>query len=160
MRSSIANSPRWRRRRGPSARCAPMRRRSSRVSVPTTRSFRRRQPASLAASWLAGSMEAGAWPARGMEGSIARLDGLPAHVATVLVDFVGKARDVLADDLVSVVLFGSAAEGRLKATSDVNLILVLRAFEAEKLGQLSDQLLAADAAIQLRVMFLLESEIS
>jgi predicted nucleotidyltransferase len=94
-----------------------------------------------------------------MEGSIARLDGLPAHVAAVLSEFAGKARDVLADDLVSVVLFGSAAEGRLKATSDVNLILVLRAFEAEKLAQLGDQLLAADAAIQLRVMFLLESEI-
>jgi predicted nucleotidyltransferase len=94
-----------------------------------------------------------------MEGSIARLDGLPAHVATVLSDFAGKAREVLADDLVSIVLFGSAAEGRLKATSDVNLILVLRAFEAEKLAQLGDQLLAADAAIQLRVMFLLESEI-
>jgi predicted nucleotidyltransferase len=84
---------------------------------------------------------------------------LPAHVASVVSDFAGKARDVLADDLVSVVLFGSAAEGRLKATSDVNLILVLRAFEAEKLAQLGDQLLAADAAIQLRVMFLLESEI-
>ena len=94
-----------------------------------------------------------------MEGSIARLDGLPAHVATILADFAGKARDVLADDLVSIVLFGSAAEGRLKATSDVNLILVLRTFEPEKLGQLGDQLLAADAAIQLRVMFLLESEI-
>jgi predicted nucleotidyltransferase len=94
-----------------------------------------------------------------MEGSIARLDGLPAHVATVLSDFAGKARDVLAGDLVSVVLFGSAAEGRLRASSDVNLILVLRAFEAEQLGQLGDPLLAADAAIQLRVMFLLESEI-
>jgi len=34
-----------------------------------------------------------------------------------------KARDVLADDLVSVVLFGSAAEGGLRPTSDVNLIL-------------------------------------
>jgi len=94
-----------------------------------------------------------------MEGSIARLDGLPAHVATVLSDFTGKARDVLADDLVSVVLFGSAAEGRLRATSDVNLILVLRGFNPEKLGQLGDPLLAADAAIQLRVMFLLENEI-
>ena len=94
-----------------------------------------------------------------MEGSIARLDGLPANVATVLSDFAGKARDVLADDLVSVVLFGSAAEGRLKATSDVNLILVLRTFDPEKLGQLGDLLLAADAAIQLRVMFLLENEI-
>ena len=69
-----------------------------------------------------------------MEGSIARLDGLPAHVASVLSDFAAQARDVLAGDLVSVVLFGSAAEGRLRATSDVNLILVLRSFDPEKLG--------------------------
>ena len=46
-----------------------------------------------------------------MEGSIARLDGLPAHVATVLSDFTGKARDVLADDLVSVVLFFGIGAG-------------------------------------------------
>src|SRR4051812_12577206 len=67
-------------------------------------------------------------PRERMEGSIARLDGLPAHVASVLSDFAARARDVLADDLVSVVLFGSAAEGRLRPTSDVNLILVLRGF--------------------------------
>jgi len=44
---------------------------------------------------------------------------------------------------VSVVLFGSAAEGGLRPTSDVNLILVLRSFDPERLGQLGDPLLAA-----------------
>jgi predicted nucleotidyltransferase len=86
--------------------------------------------------------------------------GLPAHVAAILQNFVGEARDALGPNLVSVVLFGSAAEGRLTASSDVNLILVLGAFDAGKLAELSDPLQAAEAAIQLRVMFLLESEIS
>jgi predicted nucleotidyltransferase len=85
--------------------------------------------------------------------------GLPANVAAILESFVGEARDALGSDLVSVVLFGSAAEGRLTASSDVNLILVLGAFDADKLKPLSDTLQAAEAAIQLRVMFLLESEI-
>jgi predicted nucleotidyltransferase len=86
--------------------------------------------------------------------------GLPAQVAAILQNFVGEARDALGPNLVSVVLFGSAAEGRLTASSDVNLILVLGAFDAGKLAELSDPLQAAEAAIQLRVMFLLESEIS
>ena len=86
-----------------------------------------------------------------------RLERLPANVATVLINFLDEARDTLGDDLVSAVLFGSAAEARLTATSDVNLILVLRGFDAERLGRLGDALLAAEAAIQLKVMFLLES---
>jgi predicted nucleotidyltransferase len=93
------------------------------------------------------------------EGGVARLDGLPANVVEILTNFVDAARDALADDLVSAVLFGSAAEGRLKASSDVNLILVLRAFDPGKIVPLGDPLSAAAAAIQLQVMFLLESEI-
>jgi predicted nucleotidyltransferase len=102
---------------------------------------------------------AGSHPLAQMAEGVARLDGLPANVVAILTDFVDAARSALADDLVSVVLFGSAAEGRLKATSDVNLILVLRGFDAEKLRPLGESLLAAQAAIQLQVMFLLESEI-
>jgi predicted nucleotidyltransferase len=90
----------------------------------------------------------------------AQLDGLPAPVAAVLSDFLDTARDALSVDLVSAVLFGSAADGRLAPTSDVNLLLVLRAFSPEKMARLRDALLAAEAAIKLRVMFLLEDELS
>ena len=93
-------------------------------------------------------------------GGTTRLEGLPANVATVLTNFLDEARRALGDDLVSAVLFGSAAEGRMRATSDVNLILVLRSFDPAKLGQLSEPFLGAEAAIQLQVMFLLESEIA
>lgn len=98
-------------------------------------------------------------PAQTMSAGVTRLEGLPANVATVLKSFLEEARASLGEDLVSAVLFGSAAENRLTATSDVNLILVLGGFDAERLGALGDALLAAEAAIQLKVMFLLEREI-
>src|SRR5688572_10756171 len=93
------------------------------------------------------------------KGGATALSGLPANVAAILENFVGEARDALGSGLVSVVLFGSAADGQLTETSDVNLILVLAEFDAGKLEEISDTLQAAEAAIQLRVMFLLEREI-
>jgi predicted nucleotidyltransferase len=71
------------------------------------------------------------------------------------VDFGGIA----AASLLSVVLFGSAAEGKLRATSDVNLILVLSAFEQVKVDPLRQPLRIAQAAIKLQPMFLLKAEL-
>jgi predicted nucleotidyltransferase len=90
----------------------------------------------------------------------AQFEDLPSSVAAVLSGFLSRAHDALSDDLVSGVLFGSAADGRLTQTSDVNLLLVLRTFAPEKMTPLRDTLLAAEAAIKLRVMFLLEHELS
>jgi len=50
-------------------------------------------------------------------------------VQEVLGDFVEAARGAFGPDLRAVVLYGSAAEGRLRATSDVNVILVLGTFD-------------------------------
>jgi predicted nucleotidyltransferase len=91
---------------------------------------------------------------------IVELKGVPASIATGLSKFITSAREALSTDLVSVVVFGSAAEGRLGPTSDVNLVLVLSAFSPERMGQLRDALLAAEAVIKLRIMFLLEDEVS
>jgi predicted nucleotidyltransferase len=93
------------------------------------------------------------------ESGVARLEGLPSNVATVLSAFLTAARDALSADLVSAVVFGSAAEGQLGPTSDVNLLLVLRTFPPDKIAQIRDAFLAAEAAIKLRVMFLLEDEV-
>jgi len=94
------------------------------------------------------------------ESMAARLDGLPSNVVTALSAFLSAARDAMSDDLVSAVLFGSAAEGKLGPASDVNLLLVLRAFSPDKIGRMRDAFLAAEAAIKLRVMFLLDDEVS
>ena len=84
---------------------------------------------------------------------------LPPNVTSVLTDFVNSAKEAFGNDLRSVVLYGSGAEGRLRPTSDVNLILVLTAFSQEQADQLREPLRLAQAAINLRVMFLLESEL-
>lgn len=84
---------------------------------------------------------------------------LPDAVDRVLTDFVDTARTALGPDLRSIVLYGSAAEGRLRKTSDVNVIVVLGAFEPARVDLLREPLRTAYAAIKLEAMFLLESEV-
>lgn len=88
------------------------------------------------------------------------LDDLPEDVRTGLAGFVAATRDALGEDVVCIALFGSAAEGRLRATSDVNLALVLKRFEPGKVDALREPLRFAHATIGLEVMFLLEPEIA
>jgi len=84
---------------------------------------------------------------------------LPAPVATALTAFVSSAKAALDFDLRSIVLFGSGAENRLRPTSDVNVAVILRAFDAGRIATLSETLVAARAAVRLNVMWLLEPEI-
>jgi predicted nucleotidyltransferase len=84
---------------------------------------------------------------------------LSPEVRKVLGDFVEAARNSFGDHLRSVTLFGSAAEGKLRPTSDVNLVVVLSAFEKTGADQLRQPLRISQAAIQLRQMFVLDSEI-
>lgn len=84
---------------------------------------------------------------------------LPTNVSTVLGTFIAAAKKAFGNDLLSVVLYGSGAEGKLRPTSDVNLILVLAAFSREQADQLREPLRLAEAAIRLRTMFLLHDEL-
>jgi predicted nucleotidyltransferase len=85
---------------------------------------------------------------------------LPEAVARTLAMFVAAVETHLGANLRSIVLFGSAAENRLRATSDVNVVVVLSAFDRQQVDGLSETLAAANAAIRLNVMWLLESEIA
>jgi hypothetical protein len=91
--------------------------------------------------------------------ALAAARDLPPSVSAALTAFVDAASASLDSDLRSVVLFGSGAENRLRPTSDVNVVVVLREFDAERIRPLSDVLLAGRAAINMNVMWLLESEI-
>ena len=84
---------------------------------------------------------------------------LPTNVSTCLSTFIASAKKVFGDDLLSVVLYGSGAEGKLRPTSDVNLILVLAAFARPQADMLRESFRLAQAAIKLRVMFLLRDEL-
>ena len=88
------------------------------------------------------------------------MPGLPGDVARALDDFVVAARAAFGDQLESVVLYGSAAECALRATSDVNVILVLRAFERERAARLREPARLAHATVRLRAMFLLAEEVA
>jgi predicted nucleotidyltransferase len=84
---------------------------------------------------------------------------LPPNIARVLSGFVEHAQTAFADDLRAIVLYGSGAEGKLRPRSDVNLLLVLSAFDQQQADQLREPLRLAETAIRLKVMFLLESEL-
>src|SRR5437867_11301798 len=83
---------------------------------------------------------------------------LPSAVEKALDDLVHGAKKAFGAHLRSIVLYGSAADGKLRASSDVNVLLILSAFDPAKVGQLREQLQMLEAAVRLSVMFLLESE--
>jgi len=86
-------------------------------------------------------------------------DDLPKDVAAGLEGFLVAARHASGENLKSAVLFGSAAEGRLRATSDVNLILVFGEVRLTELDALRDAFAFAHSAISLNSLFLEESEV-
>ncbi len=87
------------------------------------------------------------------------MTALPETVTKVLNEFLEAAKKACGTRLEAAVLFGSAAEGRLRPASDVNLILVLSSFGADDAAAVAPQLRFAESAIKLRVMFPLASEI-
>src|SRR5690349_20600435 len=87
------------------------------------------------------------------------LGDLPAPVALVLGEFVAAAQKAIGSQLHSIVLFGSAAEGRLRPTSDINLLVVARDLPLSQLDALRPELLAGRAAVGLTVMFLESAEV-
>jgi predicted nucleotidyltransferase len=76
-----------------------------------------------------------------------------------LSDLVTAAREALGDTLDSIVLYGSGAEGRLRAASDVNVIFVLNRFDAARVDALGEPVRIAQAAIRLAPMVVLRDEI-
>lgn len=94
-----------------------------------------------------------------MLATTAATEALPDRITQALDQFVTLAQQKLGPDLRSLVLFGSAAENRLRATSDVNLLVVLSAWTPARADALREPLRTAQAAIALSPMFVLESEL-
>lgn len=84
---------------------------------------------------------------------------VPDDVRRVVDDLVRSAHAAFGPDLRSVILYGSAAEGRLRATSDVNLLFVLRRFDAAAANAFREPFRFAHAAANVTAMFALDSEI-
>lgn len=86
--------------------------------------------------------------------------GLPQVARDILCELVSTAQACLGDDLSSIVLYGSAAEGRLRATSDINLLMVLTRFTPAGIDPLRETLRLAQTIADARVMFVLHSELT
>ncbi|HEV8430127.1 MAG TPA: nucleotidyltransferase domain-containing protein [Pyrinomonadaceae bacterium] len=84
---------------------------------------------------------------------------LPAKVNSVLTEFIASTKNAFKEDLQSIVLYGSGAEGKLRPASDVNVIVVLSKFDQNSANQMHEPLRLAEAAIKLKAMFLLEEEL-
>ena len=87
------------------------------------------------------------------------LSDLPLQVSCVLKEFIDAAQTAFASDLESIILFGSAAEGQLRATSDVNVILLLTQFDQRGADAMREPLRVAQAAIHLSPMFIVGAEL-
>jgi predicted nucleotidyltransferase len=82
-----------------------------------------------------------------------------AIVDPVLAELTEAAGRAFGTALASVVLFGSAAENRLRASSDVNLMILLERVEQAALDAFREPLRAARAAVRAEVMTLTRAEL-
>lgn len=85
---------------------------------------------------------------------------LPADIADALDEFKTRSVESFGEALKSILLFGSAAEGRLRATSDVNVLMVFTRIELDRVKEWRPQVAALVAAIDLKPLVLLEDEIA
>ncbi|MCL2716899.1 MAG: nucleotidyltransferase domain-containing protein [Alphaproteobacteria bacterium] len=91
--------------------------------------------------------------------SVLPLDALPSHARSVLTDLVAAARDSFQDHLSSIILFGSAAEGRLRPTSDLNLVIVLTEFDKKRVDSFREPMRMAHVAVRATAMFIKDTEL-
>jgi predicted nucleotidyltransferase len=85
---------------------------------------------------------------------------LPADIADTLAEFRACSVEVFGAELKSLLLFGSAAEGRLRATSDVNIVMVFSQLDLERVKTWRSQVELLVAAVDLQPLILLEDEIA
>jgi predicted nucleotidyltransferase len=84
---------------------------------------------------------------------------LPVDVVDALDEFASVSIDTFGDTLKSILLFGSAAEGRMRATSDVNVLMVFSSIDVARVEAWRAQVESLAAAIDLKPLVLLEDEI-
>jgi predicted nucleotidyltransferase len=86
-------------------------------------------------------------------------ENLPAPVSDWLTRVCQALIASFGADLESLILFGSAAEGRMRASSDVNLLVVLHRWDANRLNDIVEVIQTAAAAIELHPLFVLHAEL-
>jgi len=88
-----------------------------------------------------------------------KLEGLPPAARESVARFAEIATAVAGETLRSIILFGSGAQGRLRATSDVNLICLLENVDPRIIDRLRVCLQEGHTSVRLRVMFMKKNEL-
>lgn len=90
----------------------------------------------------------------------ALLQSLPANVRRRLEDLVRSLRDTLGDDLEAIIAHGSVARGEyVEGHSDIDLLLVLRRDDREKLEAIGPALKVASYSARIEAILLASAEI-
>lgn len=87
-----------------------------------------------------------------------QLADLPQEVQATLLDLVPRIIEAI-PGVSSIVLFGSAAEGRMRQVSDVNLVVMAQHFN-QGFEKIHRDLNLAHAATQIKIMFLADAELA
>lgn len=86
---------------------------------------------------------------------------LPRRVQGRVEEFVGSLREIAGEDLASVMLHGSVARGDWsEASSDIDVVVVLKRARREALTLMGDALALARASARVEAMILVEGEIA
>ena len=85
---------------------------------------------------------------------------LPLDIAAALDEFRAVSVELFGASLTSLLLFGSAAEGRLRATSDVNIVMVFSHLDLDRVKAWRSQVELLVAAANLQPLILLDDEIA
>jgi predicted nucleotidyltransferase len=85
--------------------------------------------------------------------------GLTGAAGRAVDELVSDAQECFGSDLISVTLYGSAAENRLRRSSDVNIVFVFSILDSVALERFAPKLAFARASAPIVVMFLKETEI-
>lgn len=85
---------------------------------------------------------------------------LPVDIVDALDEFKTRSVESFGDSLKSILLFGSAAEGRMRATSDVNLMMVFTHIDLDRVERWRAEVGVLAAAVDLKPLILLEDEIA
>lgn len=84
----------------------------------------------------------------------------PVDRLSLLNSFVSFLKETLPDELVSVVVFGSAAENRIRQNSDINLLVVLKSYQIEKLDKIKSEYRSQHNLIHLSCLYIEKSELA
>ncbi len=83
---------------------------------------------------------------------------IPLEMQNAFETFLSEVKASLGSTLQAIVLFGSAVEGGIRKTSNLNLIFFLHVFDEKRLSSLRNPARIAHAAINTEIMFVMSGE--